>query len=71
MQKGSRGLGKTAVRVVLLTALVALLGPAPTSAGTTITVTTAVDELNLSGPNGNCSLREAVQAANTVTTVEA
>jgi CSLREA domain-containing protein len=37
-------------------------------ASTTITVTTTTDELN---QNGNCSLREAIQAANTDTAVDA
>jgi CSLREA domain-containing protein len=39
---------------------------APVQAGTTITVTTTNDELNT---DGDCSLREAIEAANTDSTV--
>ncbi len=47
--------------------LVALAGSAsPAAAGTTITVTTFVDELNA---GGDCSLREAVRSANTNTAI--
>jgi CSLREA domain-containing protein len=41
---------------------------APTTSGTTIAVTTLTDELN---EDGDCSLREAVQAANSDQTVDA
>jgi CSLREA domain-containing protein len=57
------------VGLALVLALAALhLGPPPMAyAGTTITVNTTADELN---DNGNCSLREAIQAANTDTAVD-
>src|SRR3954467_11892046 len=42
--------------------------PAAHAAGTTITVTTAADDTST---NSNCSLREALQAANTDHTVDA
>jgi CSLREA domain-containing protein len=45
-----------------------ITGGATTTAGTVITVTTTIDELNA---DGACSLREAIQAANTDTTVDA
>jgi len=61
-----------AFRLFLATALLAVvLGahPVPVAhAGTTITVTTAMDELN---DDGDCSLREAIQAANTDSAVDA
>jgi CSLREA domain-containing protein len=48
---------------------VGVLGPVgPVHAATTITVTTTADELT---NNGNCSLREAIRAANTNTRVDA
>ena len=50
----------------LAAAALLLLGPAATAA--TITVNTADDEMNT---DGDCSLREAVQAANTNTAVDA
>ncbi len=60
-------------RLLTLSSLVivglAVLSGAPQGAeAATITVDTTVDELN---SNGNCSLREAVQAANTDATVDA
>ena len=48
--------------------LVALLGMAAAAHGATITVNTLADELAV---NGNCSLREAVQATNSDTAVDA
>ncbi len=47
--------------------LVLLLTQGQTAHATTITVTTTDDELNA---DGDCSLREAIQAANTDTAVD-
>ena len=52
--------------LVLILAMLSL-GPAPLARATTITVTTTQDELN---DDGDCSLREAIQAANTDTEVD-
>jgi CSLREA domain-containing protein len=46
-------------------ACVIFVGLAPTAAAATISVTTTVDEFDDPGPGTGCSLREAVQAANT------
>src|SRR5574341_2072757 len=61
---------KTTIKIlVALTLMLALMLPgARTVHAANITVTTTVDELNV---NGNCSLREAIQAANTDTAVDA
>jgi CSLREA domain-containing protein len=58
------------VRILLgLGALILTLAVGPTAAyAATITVTTTADELNA---DGDCSLREAIQAANTNTAVDA
>jgi CSLREA domain-containing protein len=59
------------VTVMLLLGISAIAGfimETPAHASTTITVTTTADELN---QNGSCSLREAIQAANTDTAVDA
>jgi CSLREA domain-containing protein len=60
---------KTTIKIlVILTLMLALLPGAGTVHAASITVTTTADELNA---NGNCSLREAIQAANTDTAVDA
>ncbi|MFN7955100.1 MAG: right-handed parallel beta-helix repeat-containing protein [bacterium] len=56
--------------LTLATALSAALSLASLAAATTITVTATTDDLNL-GPNGNCTLREAIVAANTNAAVDA
>jgi CSLREA domain-containing protein len=65
------GLSSTVVGLGLALALLGLASwPLPTHAGpaTTITVNTTADELN---SDGDCSLREAIQAANTDAAVDA
>ena len=66
MPRTKHMLRMVALGVVLLLALVGLHGTA--LAGTTITVNTTADELN---SDGDCSLREAIQAANTDAAVDA
>jgi CSLREA domain-containing protein len=46
-------------------AAVTVAGPAPMALAGTINVTTQVDEFSDPGPGAGCSLREAIQAANT------
>jgi CSLREA domain-containing protein len=61
-----------ALHLVFVAALVAGLAlsvaPVPVAHAATITVTTTADELN---SDGDCSLREAIQAANTDTAIDA
>ena len=58
-------------RLPLLLAACALAGVTATAASAaTISVNATGDDLNL-GPNGNCTLREAIQAANTNAAVDA
>jgi len=69
MAERHRIIGPVAV-LILLAAISAIswCGAAPASAATPISVTTTADELNT---DGDCSLREAVQAVNTATAVDA
>lgn len=53
--------GSPAAQVVVLALLLAAVAPAPDAAATDITVTTTDDEVNA---DGDCSLREAILAAN-------
>src|SRR5690349_24750354 len=57
-----------AAGVALALATIPLTSSAPVFAGTTITVTTTSDELDV---DGNCSLREAVLSANLDEAVDA
>lgn len=50
---------------MLLVVLIVCFGPALPAYAATITVTTTADEFSNPGPGSGCSLREAVQAANT------
>lgn len=64
---------RRAIRLALLTTAVVVLFfgfpyALPTALAATITVTTTADELNA---DGDCSLREAIQSANTDTAVDA
>jgi CSLREA domain-containing protein len=60
---------KTTLKIlIILTLMLALLPGAGAVHAASITVTTAVDELNA---DGDCSLREAIQAATTDTAVDA
>src|SRR5690349_15680223 len=59
------GLGAVTLAVP---AVFGVSAPSPANAATTITVTTTADELT---NNGNCSLREAIQAANRDVRVDA
>ena len=56
---------RAGVWAVLLVVLIACFGPALPAYAATITVTTTVDEFSNPGPGSGCSLREAVQSANT------
>ncbi|MBK7976668.1 MAG: CSLREA domain-containing protein [Deltaproteobacteria bacterium] len=58
------------VRAALATALLATSLAATSARATTMTVNATTDDLNL-GPNGNCTLREAILAANTNAAVDA
>ena len=60
--------GRWAAPALLSVVLALLVVAAPAAGATTITVTTTVDELN---SDGDCSLREAVRAANTDAAVDA
>jgi len=64
-----RNIWKFSIVVLVLTIASGLLATLPSTviAGTTITVNTIVDELN---SDGDCSLREAIQAANADSTVD-
>ncbi|MBK7974130.1 MAG: CSLREA domain-containing protein [Deltaproteobacteria bacterium] len=53
-----------------IAAFVAITGGAATAAATTITVDSTADDLG-AGPNGNCTLREALRAANFNVAVDA
>jgi CSLREA domain-containing protein len=63
-----RHLAVIAMMVLCFGVIASLITERPARASTTITVTTTADELN---QNGNCSLREAIQAANTDAAVDA
>jgi CSLREA domain-containing protein len=63
-----RGLRKPVILGVILTLLLLLAGKPQSVYAASITVTTIDDELNA---DGDCSLREAIQAANTDTAVDA
>ena len=63
-----RGLNKSVVLGVILTLLLLSAGKPQTAYAASITVTTTDDELNA---DGDCSLREAIQAANTDTAIDA
>src|SRR5436190_12662211 len=54
--------------LLMALALLGLAGSARVGAAATITVSTTADDLTV---NGNCTLREAIQAANTDTAVDA
>jgi CSLREA domain-containing protein len=63
-----RHLAVTAMLLLCFSMMAGFAIMIPVRASTTITVSTTADELN---QNGNCSLREAIQAANTDTAVDA
>jgi CSLREA domain-containing protein len=58
---------RTTLRLIIVTAFCLAIAAASARAGTTITVNTANDELN---SDGDCSLREAIRAANLDTAVD-
>jgi CSLREA domain-containing protein len=58
----------TAMLLLGISAMAGFIMETPARASTMITVTTTADELN---QNGNCSLRESIQAANTDAAVDA
>ncbi len=62
-----RATGRWAAPVLLMVVLALLVMAAPAAGATTITVTTTADELN---SDGDCSLREAIRAANTDAAVD-
>ena len=64
----TRVLGHRLLPVLALALLLSLATPPGTAHAATITVNTTADELN---SNGNCSLREAIHAANTNAAVDA
>jgi len=57
-----------ALSSIAVALLLAIAGAPATALAATITVNTTVDELN---SDGDCSLREAIQAANTDAAVDA
>ncbi len=59
--KGQRVIAAIMIYTLVMTGMLAI--PSPVQAASTITVTTTVDEFD-AVPNGRCSLREAVVAAN-------
>jgi CSLREA domain-containing protein len=63
-----RHLVVTATLLLCFSLIIGFAAKTSARASTTITVTTTTDELN---QNGNCSLREAIQAANTDAAVDA
>lgn len=75
-QMGAREAGKaigsgcrrTHILCAFVLGVMAFLAQGQAASATTITVNTTSDELNV---DGNCSLREAIQAANTDTAVDA
>ncbi|HLB26495.1 MAG TPA: CSLREA domain-containing protein, partial [Dehalococcoidia bacterium] len=67
-RRDRRPLLKPLALLSVAAALLAFLAQAQVAQAATITVTTTADELNA---DGDCSLREAIQAANTDTAVDA